>query len=206
HQATLDRYCTDCHNEAQREGDLVLTAAPLADPAAHADVFEKVVHKLSVGLMPPPGEPRPDAAATAALVGYLVDSLDAAAAARPDPGRFPLHRLNRAEYGNAIRDLLGVPVDVATQLPADSSSHGFDNVSDVLKTSPLLLDRYLAVGMRVAATAVGDTRVEPSTTVYAPPADRSHNVWIEGLPLGTRGGLVVDHYFPADAEYELKPE
>src|SRR5690606_9819565 len=120
HQATLDRDCTDCHNEAQREGDLVLTSAPLADPGAHADVFEKVVHKLTIGLMPPPGEPRPDAATTAALVGYLVDSLDAAAAARPDPGRFPLHRLNRAEYGNAIRDLLGLTVDVATLLPADS--------------------------------------------------------------------------------------
>jgi hypothetical protein len=164
-QATLDRYCTDCHNEAEREGDLVLERAPLADAGAHAGIWEEVVQKLEVGLMPPPGEPRPDAAATAALKAYLVESLDAAAAASPDPGRYPLHRLNRAEYGNAIRDLFGFEVDVATLLPADSSSHGFDNVSDVLKTSPLLLERYLAVGMQVAATAVGDTRLEPSTTV-----------------------------------------
>ena len=175
-------------------------------PAANAAVWEKVIHKLDLGLMPPPGGPRPDAATAAGLVAYLEGQLDAAAAAAPQPGRQPLHRLNRAEYGNAIRDLLGMTVDVESLLPADSSSYGFDNVSDVLKTSPLLLERYLAVALQVSAAAVGDTTVEPRTAHYEPAPDLSQNRWIEGLPLGTRGGLVFEHYFPVDGEYELRPE
>jgi len=205
-RALVDRYCTDCHSTAEQEANLVLENADVLHAAAKPAVWEKVIHKLGVGLMPPPGEPRPDAQAVAGLVRYLETELDAAAAAEPKPGRQPLHRLNRAEYGNAIRDLLGLSVDVESLLPADSSSHGFDNVSDVLKTSPLLLERYLTVGMRVAATALGDTTVEARATHYAPRPDLSQNRWIEGLPLGTRGGLLVEHYFPADAEYEFRPE
>ena len=205
-RAVVERYCTECHNAAEREADLVLENANLANPAANAAVWEKVIHKLDVGLMPPPGEPRPDAHTVASLVGYLESELDTAARAAPTPGRQPVHRLNRAEYGNAIRDLLGMTVDVESLLPADSSSHGFDNVSDVLKTSPLLLERYLAVGMRVAAAAVGDTTLEARTTHYEPRPDLSQNRWIEGLPLGTRGGLVVEHYFPVDGQYEFRPE
>jgi hypothetical protein len=206
HQAVLDRYCTDCHNRAEQAGDLVLQDAGLANPAARADVFESVLHKLRLGLMPPPGEPRPQTAMISELVAWLESSLDAAAAASPNPGRMPLHRLNRTEYANAIRDLLGVDLDIASQLPADSRSHGFDNISDVLTTSPLLLERYLTVALRVAAAAVGDTRTEPRTAHYQPRPDLSQNQWIEGLPLGTRGGLVVDHYFPVDGEYEIRPE
>ncbi len=206
HQAVLDRYCTDCHNRAEQAGDLVLQDAGLADPAARADVFESVLHKLRLGLMPPPGEPRPQATVVSELVTWLETSLDAAAAASPDPGRMPLHRLNRSEYANAIRDLLGVDLDVKSQLPADSLSHGFDNISDVLTTSPLLLERYLTVALRVAAATVGDTRTEPRTAHYQPRPDLSQNQWVEGLPLGTRGGLVVDHYFPVDGEYEIRPE
>ena len=202
----IERYCTECHDAAEREAGLVLENADLLHPAANAAVWEKVIHKLDLGLMPPPGGPRPDAATAAGLVAYLEGQLDAAAAAAPQPGRQPLHRLNRAEYGNAIRDLLGMTVDVESLLPADSSSHGFDNVSDVLKTSPLLLERYLAVALQVAAAAVGDTTVEPRTAHYEPAPDLSQNRWIEGLPLGTRGGLVVEHYFPVDGEYELRPE
>jgi hypothetical protein len=205
-KAVIARYCTDCHSAAEREADLVLENADLVHAAAQPAVWEKVIHKLEVGLMPPPGEPRPDHEAVAGLVGYLTKALDAEARANPRPGRSPLHRLNRAEYGNAVRDLLGLTIDVQSLLPADSSSHGFDNVSDVLKTSPLLLERYLSVGLRVAATALGDTSAEPRATHYAPAADLSQNRWIEGLPLGTRGGLVVEHYFPTDAEYEFRPE
>jgi len=205
-KAVISRYCTECHSAAEQEGELVLENADLVHAAAKPAVWEKVIHKLDVGLMPPPGEPRPDAQTAAALVGYLETALDSAAAAAPQPGRQPLHRLNRVEYGNAIRDLLGFTIDIDSLLPADSSSHGFDNVSDVLKTSPLLLERYLTVGMRVAATAVGDTTVEPRAAQYEPKADLSQNRWIEGLPLGTRGGLVVEHYFPTDAEYEFRPE
>lgn len=204
--AVVERYCTECHNDAEREAGLSLENVDLLNPAANAAVWEKVVHKLDVGLMPPPGGPQPDAKASAALSSYLVARLDEAAAAQPRPGRQPVHRLNRAEYGNAIREVLGISIDVESLLPADSSSFGFDNVSDVLKTSPLLLERYLAVGLRVAATAVGDTTITPSTSHYEPRPDLSQNRWIEGLPLGTRGGLVVDHYFPVDGEYEFRPE
>ena len=204
--AIIERYCTECHSAAEQEAGLSLENADVAHAAANPEVWEKVVHKLDVGLMPPPGEPRPDAKTVAGLAGYLKASLDTAAAAAPKPGRSPLHRLSRTEYGNAVRDLLGLTVDVESLLPADSSSHGFDNVSDVLKTSPLLLERYLTVGLRVAATALGDPALEPRATHYAPPADLSQNRWIEGLPLGTRGGLIVEHYFPSDADYEFRPE
>jgi hypothetical protein len=204
--AVIDRYCTDCHSAAEAEAGLVLEGLDMAEAAANGSVWERVIHKLDIGLMPPPGEPRPDRAVTAGLVEYLETSLDAAAAAQPQAGRQPLHRLNRAEYGNAVRDLLGLNIDVDTLLPADSSSHGFDNVSDALKTSPLLLERYLSVGMQIAAMAVGDVDITPRTTRYAPAPDQSHNRWIEGLPLGTRGGLVVDHYFPVDGKYEFATE
>ena len=205
-KAVIERYCTECHSVAEQEAGLVLENADLVRAAARPDVWEKVIHKLDVGLMPPPGEPRPSVQAVAGLVDYLKTSLDSAAAEAPRPGRAPLHRLNRTEYGNAIRDLLGFTVDVESLLPADASSHGFDNVSDVLKTSPLLLERYLTVGLRLAATALGDTTIEPRAAHYEPRPDLSQNRWIEGLPLGTRGGLVVEHYFPTDAEYDFRPE
>lgn len=205
HRELVQRYCADCHNPLDREGDLVLEEAGVADPAAAPAVWEAVSHKIRVGLMPPPGRPRPDAARLDAFVEHLETSLDAAAAAAPQPGRMPIHRLSRSQYGNAIRDLLGFELDIESLLPADSSTHGFDNISDVLKTSPLLLERYLTVGLRIAALAVGDTTLEPRTAQYQPPADLSQNEWIEGLPLGTRGGLIVRHYFPVDGEYELRP-
>jgi len=153
--------------------------------------------------MPPPGEPRPSNEAIAGLVSYLETNLDATA---PKPAGAPVRRLNRTAYGNAVRDLLGFPIDVEALLPAEVSSNGFDNVSDTLKTSPLLLERYLTVGLRVAAMAVGDTTLAPRGTEYRPRLDLSQNDWIEGLPYGTRGGLVVDHYFETDAEYEIRPE
>ena len=203
HAATVTRYCADCHSAAERDGELVLERPDLANPAAQRAKWEKVVHKLSAGLMPPPGEPRPNDRAVANLVSYLETELDARA---PKPAGAAVRRLNRTAYGNAIRDLLGFPVDVEALLPAEISSDGFDNVSDTLKTSPLLLERYLTVGLRVAAMAVGDTRVAPRGTEYRPRLDLSQNDWIDGLPYGTRGGLVVDHYFPTDAEYEIRPE
>lgn len=205
HRDIVEGYCTDCHNPLDREGGLVLDAAGLAEPGAAPAVWEDVIHKLRVGLMPPPGRARPSRENVDALVEYLEASLDAAASASPKPGRMRRHRLNRTQYANAVRDLLGLSIDVESLLPADSSTHGFDNISDVLKTSPLLLERYLTVGMRVAQIAVGDTALDARTTQYQPPADLSQNQWIEGLPLGTRGGLVVKHYFPVDGEYELRP-
>jgi len=203
HGATVSRYCADCHSLAEQEGGLVLERPNLADPAAQRGKWEKVIHKLRAGLMPPPGEPRPSDAAVASLVSYLETTLDATA---PKPAGAAVRRLNRSAYGNAVRDLLGFPVDVEALLPAEISSDGFDNVSDTLKTSPLLLDRYLTVGLRVAALAIGDTKLAARGTEYRPRLDLSQNDWIEGLPYGTRGGLVVDHYFPTDAEYEIRPE
>ena len=203
HGATVSQYCTDCHSDAEREADLVLENPNLANPAADRAKWEAVLHKLSAGLMPPPGQPRPSDEDIASFVSYLETNLDATAA---QPAGAPVRRLTRAAYGNAVRDLLGFPVDVEALLPADITSDGFDNVSDTLKTSPLLLERYLTVGLRVAAMAVGDTTLSPRGTEYRPRLDLSQNDWIEGLPYGTRGGLVVDHYFPTDAEYEIRPE
>ncbi len=203
HGAVVSKYCTDCHSQAEQEGGLVLENPNLVDPVAQRAKWEKVIHKLSAGLMPPPGEPRPSNEAVASLVSYLEDTLDKSA---PAVAGAPVRRLTRAAYGNAVRDLLGFPVDVASLLPADITSDGFDNVSDTLKTSPLLLERYLTVGLRVAAMAVGDTKVAPRGTEYRPRLDLSQNNWVDGLPFGTRGGLVVEHYFPTDAEYEIRPE
>ena len=203
HGAVVSRYCSECHSVAEQEGGLVLERPNLADPAAQRAKWEKVIHKLDAGLMPPPGEPRPSNEAIASLVSYLETNLDATA---PKPAGAPVRRLNRTAYGNAVRDLLGFPIDVEALLPADVSSNGFDNVSDTLKTSPLLLERYLTVGLRVAAMAIGDTTLAPRGTEYRPRLDLSQNDWIEGLPYGTRGGLVVDHYFETDAEYEIRPE
>jgi len=203
HGAVVSRYCSECHSVAEQEGGLVLERPNLADPAAQRAKWEKVIHKLDAGLMPPPGEPRPSNEAIASLVSYLETNLDATA---PKPAGAPVRRLNRTAYGNAVRDLLGFPIDVEALLPADVSSNGFDNVSDTLKTSPLLLERYLTVGLRVAAMAIGDTKLAPRGTEYRPRLDLSQNDWIEGLPYGTRGGLVVDHYFETDAEYEIRPD
>ena len=203
HRAVVSRYCADCHSLAEQEGGLVLEHSDLANPVAQRATWEKVIHQLEAGLMPPPGERRPSNQAVASLVSYLETSLDAQAV---QPSGAPVRRLTRAAYGNAVRDLLGFPVDVETLLPADITSDGFDNVSDTLKTSPLLLERYLTVGLRVAAMAVGDIKLSPRATEYKPRLDLSQNAWIEGLPYGTRGGLTVDHYFPTDAQYEIRPE
>lgn len=203
HGSIVSRYCTDCHNAVDQQAGLVLEQPDLVNATADRAKWEKVLHKLNAGLMPPPGEPRPADDAVASLAAYLETTLDAT---QPEPAGAPVRRLTRAAYGNAVRDLLGFPVDVESLLPAEIASDGFDNVSDTLKTSPLLLERYLTVGLRVAAMAIGDTELSPRATEYRPRLDLSQNTWIEGLPLGTRGGLVVDHYFPTDAEYEIRPD
>ena len=203
HDAVVNKYCGECHSAAEQEGGLVLEHPHLLDPGAQRAKWEKVIHKLNAGLMPPPSEPRPSNEAVTSLVSYLETSLDATA---PEPPGAPIRRLNRAAYGNAVRDLLGFPIDVETMLPAEIASDGFDNVSDTLKTSPLLLERYLTVGLRVAAMAIGDTKLGPQATEYRPRLDLSQNTWIEGLPYGTRGGLVAEHYFPTDAVYEIRPD
>ena len=202
----IERYCTDCHNDAERTGELTLERMALTDVGAHADVWETVVKKLRGRMMPPAGEPLPDAAATDELAAYLEEQLDLAAAAHPNPGAKSLHRLNRTEYGNAIRDLLALDIDASAYLPNDSEAYGFDNIADVLGTDPSLMDRYLAAAWKITSAAMGDPNLAPTVATYRVPPDRSQRDHVDGLPLGTRGGMLVSHFFPVDGEYVIKPK
>jgi hypothetical protein len=205
-KSVIDRYCTDCHNDAERTAELTLEGLALTDVGAHAEVWETVVRKLRGRMMPPAGEPLPEAAATDELVAYLEQQLDLAAAANPNPGVKSLHRLNRTEYGNAIRDLLALEIDASAYLPNDSEAYGFDNIADVLGTDPSLLDRYLSAAWKITSAAIGDTDIAPAVATYRVPPDRSQRDHVAGLPLGTRGGMLVSHYFPVDGEYVIKPK
>jgi mono/diheme cytochrome c family protein len=204
YQAMLNRYCVGCHstrNPLPAGAPLALDTANLADPGADAATWERVVKKLGVGAMPPLGSPTPGPAELARFRSTLVTHLDRAAVRKNNPGRYVLHRLNRTEYANAVRDLLGVTVDVAELLPSDGGNFGFDNIATALTTSPLLLERYLTAGLRIAELAVGDAGAEPGTSTYTIPTVVTQRQHVEGLPLGTRGGMLVRHPFPADGEY-----
>ena len=197
----IDRYCVGCHNQRLQTAGLALDTTDTKDVAARADVWEKVVRKLRTRVMPPIGARRPDEPTYQALVAALEASLDRGAAVHPSPGAPVVHRLNRAEYANAIRDLLALDVDTASLLPADDSAYGFDNVSDVLNVSPSLQERYLTAARKISALAIGDVRLTPSESTYRVRQDRSQNQHVEGLPLGTIGGTLVRHTFPLDGEY-----
>ena len=171
---------------------------------AHAEKWEKVVRKLRVGAMPPLGMPRPDRAVEDSLAAFIETSLDRAAAAAPNPGQPVLHRLNRTEYANAIRDLLALDVDASDLLPTDDSSFGFDNIGSVLGVSPALIERYLLASAKVSRLAVGDPKIDPIVDTYRVRADLTQNEHIEGLPLGTRGGVLIHHNFPLDGDYVIK--
>ena len=182
----------------------MLAGKDLSNVAADPEVWEKVLRKLHLGAMPPAGVPRPDEPALLGLVTWLETGLDRAAAATPRPGRPLPHRMNRAEYANAIRDLLAVDVgDVATLLPADESAYGFDNIADALGFSTLLTERYVAAAGRIAAMAVGDLDVAVGSETYMVRQDLSQDQHIEGQPFGTIGGVIVRHTFPVDGEYTL---
>ena len=198
-----ERYCLDCHNAVDRAGDLVLDAAGMTAPTLAADVSEAVIRKLRTGMMPPAGEPRPERATLDAVAHWLETELDAAAAQDPNPGAPALHRLNRAEYANAVRDLLALDADVASLLPADDSADGFDNIAGVLTVSPALIEGYVAAGMKLSRLAIGDLTMLPKTVVYRVPGGLDQTGHFDGLPLGTRGGLIVTHNFPLEAEYEF---
>ncbi|HET9269769.1 MAG TPA: DUF1592 domain-containing protein [Vicinamibacterales bacterium] len=201
-RAILDQYCVTCHNARARSGELALDALDTSNVAANAAVWEKVVRKVRTGAMPPAGMPRPDEPTAAALVTSLTTALDRAAT--PNPGRPLLHRLNRAEYANVVRDLLAIDVDVRSLLPADDSAFGFDNNADLLVVSPSLLDRYLSAADRVSALAVGDMATAPGSDTFYTKGDQSQSQQVEGLPLGTVGGIGVRYTFPLDGEYDLR--
>jgi hypothetical protein len=202
-RALLDKYCVTCHNEKLKTGGLMLDKADVNRIGDGAETWEKVVRKIHGGTMPPQGMPRPDQATLDNFASSLETSLDRAAISRPEPGHAGMHRLNRVEYGNAVRDLLALKVDVTGLLPADDESNGFDNIADVLKVSPSLLEQYLSASRTVASLAVGDKGLGPVSQVYQVPPNLAQAEHIEGLPLGTRGGILIHQNFPLDGEYEL---
>ena len=200
----LNRYCVGCHNDRLLTADLSLEAMDAVHVAGGAEVWEKVIRKLRSGAMPPPGRPRPDAAVVEDVLAWLETELDGGAALDPDPGRTDsVHRLNRAEYRNAIRDLLALDVDVTSLLPADSADeHGFDNIASMLSVSPTLLDRYLSAARRLSRLAVGLPPAAPTTDEYRVRLDQDEYLG-EDLPFGSRGGAAIRHRFPVDGEYVI---
>ncbi len=200
----LDKYCVTCHNQRLKTGGLTLDNLNLDKVADNAETWEKVLRKLHGGMMPPQGMPRPDGATVDQFTGWLETSLDRAAAAHPEPGRSTLHRLNRTEYGNAIHDLLDLDIDPAAFLPADDEANGFDNIADVLRFSPSLLEQYLSASDKISSLAVGDPSITPISLVFQAPPDLDQEQHIEGLPLGTRGGIQIHYNFPLDGEYDLR--
>ncbi len=199
----LSKYCITCHNPRAKTGGLSLEAEALAHVGSDVEVWEKVVRKLRTGMMPPSGMPRPDAATLEAFTSALEDRLDQA----NPPGRHPetptFQRLNRTEYANAVRDLLAIDVDARALLPGDDASEGFDNIAEALTVSPSLVQGYVAAALKISRQAIGDRTVAPSQITYSAPGEWVHDKHVEGLPLGTRGGLLISHTFPLDAEYEL---
>ena len=204
HRAVVNEYCLTCHDADHEKGGLELESILGQPVAAHPAVWEKVVRKLRARQMPPVGKPRPNDASYQAVVAYLEGSLDRAAAAHPNPGRTAtIRRLTRTEYRNAVRDLLAVDVDVSSLLPSDDSSYGFDNVT-VGDLSPTLLDRYLSAAGKISRLAVGRPSRAPGGETIRVPADLTQEGHIAGLPIGTRGGTVLEYTFPQDGEYEFQ--
>jgi len=203
-QALVDKYCATCHNARTLSGNLSLAGLDVTAPADHPETFEKVIRKVRAGLMPPAGMPRPERATLDGFAGRLETNLDRAAALAPNPGSHLLHRMNRTEYANAIRDLLHLDVDATTLLPADDSSEGFDNIADALRVSPALVERYTSAAVKVSRLAVGNLLLTASTATYRVPGDLAQSNHLDGLPLGTRGGTLIEHTFPLDAEYSFR--
>jgi uncharacterized protein DUF1592/uncharacterized protein DUF1588/uncharacterized protein DUF1587/uncharacterized protein DUF1585/uncharacterized protein DUF1595/cbb3-type cytochrome c oxidase subunit III len=206
YQAWVKQYCIGCHNSrsaSPANNPVNLETASLTDPLPSAATWERVLRKLAVRAMPPQGAKHPTEPEYAAFTTWLAGTLDHAWQGKATPGRYVVHRLNRAEYRNAIRDLLALDVDVSSLLPNDGGDFGFDNIATALTTSPLLLDGYVTAAQRISTLAVGDVKASATTTEYSINRDFSQNAYVEGMPLGTRGGKQVRHVFPADGEYKL---
>jgi mono/diheme cytochrome c family protein len=200
-RALLDQYCVTCHNQRLQTGGLSLDKLDTANIHEHAETWEKVVRKLRAGMMPPSGMPRPAAPVLDSMVTFLEQDLDRTASTSPVPPG--MHRLNRTEYTNAIRDVLALQVDATKFLPADDSTRGFDNIAGALTLSPALMEAYLSAAGKISRLAIGDISA-PTQAVFEVPADTAQNYHIEGLPFGTRGGILIKYQFPANGEYTFK--
>jgi cytochrome c551/c552 len=203
-EATADNYCISCHSDDMHRGGLSLESFDFAHPEKNAEDAEKIIRKLRAGIMPPPGRQRPSDAELNALASSLETNLDRVAAARPYAGFTPLHRLNRVEYANSVKALLGLEVDAADLLPADDISHGFNNMADVLTVSPALLEAYISAAGKISREAIGDPQATTVMATYMIPRVISQTRHIDGAPFGTRGGVALEHNFPADGEYVFK--
>ena len=204
-RALLNRYCVACHNRRTLTAGLALDTLDVAQVETNADTWEHVIRRLRANAMPPAGRPRPTAAATHGFIEWLETELDRAGLEHPDPGRPAVHRLNRAEYANAIRDIFGLEIDVNALLPADDEQEGFDNIAEVLSVSPTLIERYLAAARRISQLVVGDTSVRAVSEVYPihGAVDQDGPV-SDDLPFGSRGGVAIEHHFPVDGEYIIR--
>ncbi|MFM2126119.1 MAG: hypothetical protein RL328_2570, partial [Acidobacteriota bacterium] len=200
---TINRFCVGCHNQRLKTGGLSLETEDLASIANNSELWEKVVKKLRAGTMPPPGSPKPSAAIYKETTSWLESQLDQAAARAPFAGRPAIHRLNRAEYANTIRDLLALDIDAESLLPPDDSAYGFDNIADMLGVSPSLQEHYLTAALKVAALAVGDPNQPPGSQTWRIRQDLSQDRHVEGLPLGTVGGTSARYNFPVTGKYRL---
>ncbi len=211
-QALVAKYCIACHSQKAKTAGVVLEGVDFSHPADNAALLERALRKVRTGEMPPAGMPHPDQATREAFTNWLADALDHAAAAHPNPGRPAIHRLNRAEYSNTIRDLLAVDIDAGELLPVDDSGYGFDNIADVLSVSPALLERYLSVARLVSRLAVGDAGIKPSEEEFLPAAARRaggsrqqpNQRASDDLPFDSAGGMSFSYYFPLDGEYVIR--
>ncbi len=206
HRAVLDKYCVTCHNKTLKTANLQLDLADINDLSKDPATWEKVLTKITLRAMPPVGIPfRPDENQYGSLITYLKTTLGELAATNPDPGRLTIHRLNRVEYTNAVRDLLDLQINTADFLPPDNVEYGFDNIAEVLAVSPLLMEQYWAAATRVSRLAIGPAEMLPVSESYTVPEERLQDSRTsDELPFGSRGGLAVKHYFPMDGEYTIR--
>ena len=196
-------YCATCHNERGKAGGLSLASFDAMKAHEQPEVIEKMIRKLRAGMMPPPGAKRPEAAQIDQLAAALEARMDEFAASNPNPGWRPFQRLTRAEYSQAVKDLLDLDVDVTPYLPADTQAHGFDNIAEAQSFSPALLDGYLRAASQVSRLAIGDKQAAPTSATYRVLQVESQMRYVEGTPLGSRGGIAVVHNFPADGDYKF---
>ncbi|MBS1792061.1 MAG: DUF1592 domain-containing protein [Acidobacteria bacterium] len=201
HRTLINDYCVSCHSQKAKTADVVLEGLDFNRVGANADIWERVLRKVRTGQMPPAKAPYPEVAETTAFVSWLESSLDRAARLNPNPGRPSVHRLNRAEYSNAIRDLLAVDIQPGLWLPVDDSGYGFDNIGEVLTLSPALLEKYMSAARRISRLAVGDPQIKPVEVRFSPRRNSRNERVSDDLPFFSRGGLSVNYYFPLDGEY-----